>query len=244
MSRDPRPAVIARRLAGVRRIIAVTGGKGGIGKTLVSSCLALSLARAGRRAGLLDLDLTGPCAHLVLGLEGTVPEELNGLLPVARHGLHFMSLACLAAEDPAPLRGEDVTNALIELLAIVQWGELDYLVIDMPPGLSDALLDAVRILRRGEFLVVATASQLVVRTVQRTLRLLAQVQAPVLGVVQNMAAAPTPQVTALAADAGLQLWGCIPVDPDLEAAYGHPEALAATAACQAVADLARRHLLA
>jgi ATP-binding protein involved in chromosome partitioning len=239
---DPRPAVIERRLAQIRRIIAVTGGKGGIGKSMVSSCLALSLARDGHRVGLLDLDLTGPCDHVILGVDTPFPEEEFGLIPPLHHGVRFMSISYFTGEDPAPLRGADVSNALIELLAIVQWGELDYLVIDMPPGLGDALLDAVRLLPRAEFLVVSTASKVVVQTVKRTLRLLDQVRAPVLGVVENMHRGDADAVGAMAREAGLRFWGSLPFDPQLEEALGDAAALAQTRAVVVLAEMARRQL--
>jgi ATP-binding protein involved in chromosome partitioning len=183
---DPRLAVVERRLEGVERIVAVTGGKGGIGKTLVASTVALALARSGRRAGLLDLDLTGPSDHVVLGVEPGFPREEFGVEPPEVHGVRFMSITCFAGDTPAPLRGADVTDALLELLAITRWGELDTLVVDMPPGLGDTLLDAVRLVGRAEHLLVATASRVVLETVRKNLQLLLRMGASVAGVVETM----------------------------------------------------------
>jgi len=249
---DPRLEVIGRRLEEVSRIVAVTGGKGGIGKTMVSATLAASLARNGRRCGLLDLDFTGPCGHLVLGAEASFPEEDFGILPQVAGGVHFMSVTCFTGEDPAPLRGGDVSSALVELLAITRWGQLDYLVIDMPPGLGDATLEAARLLPRAEFLVVSTASRLVVDTVRRTLKLLRRLERPILGLVENMAAdaavgpggpaADTP-VTALAAEWDLPYLGALPRDAGIEDHLGRPEALLGTAYGRALDALARRHLI-
>jgi len=231
---DPRLGVIERRLRETRRLIAITGGKGGIGKSLIASVLALNLERAGHQVGLLDLDLTSPCDHLILGLKPPVPQEQFGLVPPALQGLHFMSIACFIGDRPAPLRGPDFSNALIELLAIVQWGRLDYLVIDLPPGLGDALLDAVRLLPRAEFLAVATASQVVVETVRRTLRLLVQLDAPILGLLENMQQRETSLVTNLAAEFALPYLGAVPFDKTLEAATGDPACLARTPAAAAL----------
>jgi ATP-binding protein involved in chromosome partitioning len=235
---DPRLAVIDRRLASVRQIIAVTGGKGGIGKTLVSSTLALALSASGRRAGLLDLDFTGPCAHLVLGGRRAFPQEDRGILPqlvaLASGEVEFMSVACFTGDDPAPLRGADLTNALIELLAITRWGELDTLVIDMPPGLGDMALDAVQILPRAEYVVVATSAQLVTQTVRRTLALLQRLDRTVSGVIENMVQASTgasivsPTVATLAAQHSVAILGALPADPDIELALGQPTQLLAT----------------
>lgn len=237
MNRDPRLPVIERRLAGVSRILAVTGGKGGIGKTLVATGLALAWGRAGGRAGLLDLDLTGPCAHLVLGGDPPWPEEDYGLVPPLVAGIRFLSLACLSGGRPAPLRGVDLSNALIELLAVARWGELDCLVVDLPPGLGDALLDLVRLLPRAEYLAVATPSRVVVETVRRTLALLAGAGVPVLGVLENMRRGESPLVTGLAADAGLPYLGTLPFDEEVEAAVGDPERLVRTAPVAALCHL-------
>jgi ATP-binding protein involved in chromosome partitioning len=239
---DPRPAVIQRRLEQTGRIIAVTGGKGGIGKSMVSCCLALTLASQGRRVGLLDLDLTGPCDHVILGADSQFPEERFGLVPPLHSDIRFMSISHFTGDDPAPLRGADVSNAIIELLTVVQWGELDLLVIDMPPGLGDALLDAARLLRRAEFLVVSTASQVVVRTVMRTLRLLRQLGAPVLGVVENMQRTGTGEVADLAAAAGVAFWGSLPYDEELELALGRPQLMAETRMMTALQSLVGSHL--
>ena len=239
---DPRAAVVARRVSGVDRIIAATGGKGGIGKSLVATGLAVSLARAGRRVGLLDLDFTGPCDHIVLGAEGGFPEEEFGILPPVVVGIHFMSVTHFAGEEPAPLRGVDLSNALVEVLAITQWGELDYLVIDMPPGLGDATLDVVRLLPRAEYLVVATRSRLVVETVRRTLELLRRLQTPMLGVVENMARSDSDRVPDLAARFGVPFLGSLPFDEELEEALGDPDQLANTRFGREVSLVAGRYL--
>jgi ATP-binding protein involved in chromosome partitioning len=238
---DPRLAVIEERLARVGRIVAVTGGKGGIGKSVISSTLALTLGESAR-VGLLDLDLTSPCDHLILGVNGEFPEEKAGIVPPVIHGVHFMSVSYFSGSHPAPLRGQDFSNALIELLAITQWGELDVLVVDMPPGIADAALDAVRLLRRAEHLVVATGSRIVVETVQRTLVLLKQIDAPVVGLVENMRRSEGELVRALARDNGVPYLGAVPFDPAVEEATGDPDRLAATEVAGALRGLSQRLL--
>jgi ATP-binding protein involved in chromosome partitioning len=237
---DPRIAAVEARFAGVKRIVAVTGGKGGIGKSLVSSALALALARAGKRTGLFDLDLTGPSDHLLLGVECGFPSEEFGIDPLQHEGIGFMSIAHFAGDVPAPLRGDDVTNALLELLAITRWGELDALVIDMPPGLGDATLDAMRLLRRAEFLVVTTPSLVVREVVRRTLRFLSEQQAGVIGVLENMASGDDAAARALAAEYELPFLGSLPFDESVEAASGDVDRLAATPFFAALAPVASR----
>ncbi len=249
---DPRLAVIEPRLAHVGRILAVTGGKGGIGKSLVSSTLAVALAAAGERTGLLDLDFTGPCDHLVLGAAEGFPEEDFGILPQEVAGVHFMSIATFDPLAPAPLRGGDVSNALIELLAITRWGELDTLVIDMPPGLGDMALDAVQLLPRAQYIVVASPALLVAETVRRSLALLQRLDRQVVGVVENMSRTADAQdassteravsdpVRALAQEAGVAVVGSLPRDDEVEATIGHPAQLLETSFGRAVSALIPR----
>lgn len=239
---DPRLAVVERRLAGCRRIVAVTGGKGGIGKSFVASSLALVLADEGKRTGLLDLDLTGPCDHVFLGADDRFPVEDRGIEPTLVAGVRFLSVTFFAKDRPAPLRGPDATNALIELLAITRWGDLDFLVIDMPPGIGDAILDAVRLVPRAEYLVVATPSKVVVETVRRTLRLLTELRAPVLGVVANASRGDSSSVREMAAEHAAPFLGEIPYDEGLEVAVGDAALLRRTPAVRAVREIARASL--
>jgi len=231
---DPRPVVIRKRTAGIRQIIAVTGGKGGIGKSTVAALLALVLAKSGKNAALLDLDLTGPCGHLFLGGTGPFPEEKHGLVPPQIAGVRFMSVAHFTGEHPTPLRGEEITGALLEILTITQWPDVDTLVIDMPPGLGDATLDILRYMPQAEFLVVATPSRVVVQTVKRTVEMLRSAGAKVLGVIENMAGGNEGLVRAMAEEAGVTYLGPVPQDDALEAAIGNPQQLLETDAAKAV----------
>jgi len=236
---DPRLAAIEKRLAPVRRILAVTGGKGGIGKSSVASTLALMLARRGARTALLDLDLTAPSDHVILGAQGRFPTEERGVEPPRIAGLQLMSVAYFLKDHAAPLRGADVTNALIEILAVTRWDPADVLLVDMPPGLGDVALDAARWLPRAEYLVVAGGSRVVLETVRRTLRLLRVLELPVAGVVENMSREETDVIASLARDFDIPLLGALPYDAELEAACGDPDRLAATAFAAALGEVAR-----
>ncbi|MDI6805946.1 MAG: P-loop NTPase, partial [Candidatus Bathyarchaeia archaeon] len=144
---DPRISVINERIKEIRNIITVSSGKGGVGKSLVASTLALTLTKKGYSVGLFDLDFTSPSTHVILGIEGVQPKENKGLVPPSVHGLKYMSIVYYSGEHASPLRGVDVSNALIELLAITRWGKLDFLVVDMPPGIGDATLDLLRLIK-------------------------------------------------------------------------------------------------
>jgi ATP-binding protein involved in chromosome partitioning len=231
---DPRFAGIERRLLDVRRILAVTGGKGGIGKSSIAAILALVLAERGVRTGLLDLDITAPTDHVILGLDGCRPTEEFGLQPPEVHGIQFMSVSHFIGDNPAPLRGADVTNVIIELLAVTCWRELDILVIDMPPGLGDASLDIVRLLRRAEYLIVAGRSRVVLETVRRTLRFLTDLRVPIAGVVDNMAREESATVEQLAQQFGVPFLGAVPFDASLEDATGSAVSIGRTAMAESL----------
>lgn len=233
---DPRLAVLDARLAGVRRIVAVTGGKGGIGKSMVACLCALAAADRGLRTGLFDLDLTSPTDHVILGAPTGFPSEEFGIDPLSHAGLRLMSLALFAGSTPAPLRGTALTAALLELLAITRWGDLDLLVLDMPPGIGDTALDAMRFLPRCEYLVVTTPSLVVRETVRRTLTLLRERGAAIRGLVENMQRGPA-TARELAAEFEVPYLGGVPFDDGVELATGDAGMLRATVAAAAVRSL-------
>lgn len=235
---DPRLSVVAKRLADVERIIAVTGGKGGIGKSFTATVLALTLARLGYRVGLLDLDLSAPSAHVILGLEeGVFPEEDKGIIAPQVQGVAFMSITYFSGDAPTPLRGIDSSNAMLELLAITRWGPLDFLIVDMPPGIGDAAMDVVRWLNRAEFLVVTTASKVALETVKKVIRMLAELQMPVIGVVENMNVKDAATVLDALKEYNVPFLGTIKFDTDLEDAIGDVDALLETDAAKQLARI-------
>ena len=226
---DPRKAIIDERLKEVANIIAVSSGKGGVGKSLIASTLALTLARKGYRAGLFDLDFTSPSTHLILGVkEDITPKEEKGIIPPSIHGLKYMSIIYYSGEYAAPLRGEDISNALIELLAITRWNGLDCLVIDMPPGISDATLDILRLIKKIKFLIVTTPSRLAYETVRKLLNLLKDLKVPVIGVIENMKMKNSDFIRKSVEEAGIAYLGEIPFDKQLEDTIGSVDRLLET----------------
>ncbi|HUV03412.1 MAG TPA: P-loop NTPase [Desulfobacteria bacterium] len=228
MVTDPRLSVIARRLSGIKRIVAVTGGKGGIGKSLTSSLLALTLSRMGYRVGLLDLDLSAPSTHVILGIDGVYPKEEKGIIPPEVHGISFMSIIYFTGNEPAPLRGEDITNAMLELLAITQWGSRDFLIVDMPPGIGDASMDVIRWLKRAEFLVMTTASKVALETVKKVIKMLDELNKPIIGVIENMKMRESSSVYDALHEFNVPLLGAIEFDMNLEDSIGDANALVRT----------------
>jgi ATP-binding protein involved in chromosome partitioning len=240
---DPRTSVINKRLSKISRIIAVSSGKGGVGKSMVATTLALTLAHNGCRVGLFDLDFTSPSTHIILGAPNVQPKEEKGIVPPTVHGLEYMSLVYFVGDSPAPLRGEDVSNALIELLAVTQWGSLDFLVIDMPPGIGDAILDLVRLIKRIEFLIVTTPSLLAFETVKKQVELLCELKMSIIGVIENMKMDVAEGIELETAKLGLKYLGEIPYDPAVEDAIGNEKELLNTAIAKKLRNVAKSIIL-
>ena len=240
---DPRTSVINERLSRISRIIAVSSGKGGVGKSMVATTLALTLKHNGCKVGLFDLDFTSPSTHIILGAQNTQPKEEKGLIPPTVHGLEYMSLVYFVGDNPAPLRGADTSNALIELLTITQWGKLDFLVIDMPPGIGDAVLDLVRLIKRIEFLIITTSSLLAFETVKKQVRLLCELKMPIIGIVENMKMDKTNGVKVETEKLRLKYLGEIPYDPQVEDAIGNETKLLNTAIGKKIQQVAKSIIL-
>jgi len=226
---DVRLSVIDKRLQKINRIIAVASGKGGVGKSLVASTLALNLSKKGYKVGLLDLDLYGPSSHVILGINDfSFPEEEKGILPHKIDDISFMSIVYFTQDKPAPLRGTDISNIIIELLAITQWGELDYLIIDMPPGIGDETLDVIRLVKKSEFLVVTTPSKVAMGAVSKLLLILKELNLPVIGVVENMKMTEGDYIKDSVKKYDMVYLNAICFDKDLEDSIGIPDKLVNT----------------
>ena len=232
---DPRGAVVGKRLSGIGRIAGFYSAKGGVGKTMCTVVTGIALAGQGRKVGILDLDLQGASAHVFLGVHPGLPEEDKGILPLpVLDNLHLMSVAAFTGELPLALRGAEVSEALHELLAVTQWGALDYLFIDMPPGIGDEVLDLARLIPRMEAIVVSTPSPVSVAVVERLLAVLAEMHTGVAGVIANMVRDSAESVKALARRCGVTFAGEVLYEPGVESAVGAPGALGRTGAAAAL----------
>jgi len=234
---DPRLAVIERRFDKIGKVIAVSSGKGGVGKSMVATCLALNLRDQGYEVGLLDLDFTSPATHVILGVEGLYPEEEYGIIPPLAHGLRYMSITHYSLDEPAPLRGVDVSNAIIELLAIIRWEKLDYLIVDMPPGIGDATLDTIRLVPKLEFVVITTPSKVAYQSVRRLLILLKNLRINIRGVIENMVMKPVDYIRSDLATLEIDYIGDIEYCEKLEEALGDPGKLADTGFYKKIGEL-------
>ena len=231
-------------LAGVRNIVAVASGKGGVGKSTVAANLALAWARQGARVGILDADIYGPSQPIMLGLAGqrpTSPDDKT-IIPLKAHGVVAMSIGFLIdAEQPLVFRGPMATQALADLLGRTAWGELDYLVIDMPPGTGDIQLTLSQRVPVAGAVIVTTPQDIALADARKGLRMFEKVNVPVLGIVENMSVHVCSNCghvehlfgagggARMAAQYGVELLGELPLDARVreEADGGAPTVVAA-----------------
>ena len=206
----------------------------------MASALAIRFKEKGYSVGLLDLDFTSPSSHVILGIEELYPEEEYGIIPPTAHGLCYMSITYYSQDKPAPLRGADTSNATIELLAITRWGNLDYLIVDMPPGIGDATLDMIRLSEEIRFLVVCTPSKVAYETVRKQIKLLHELNIPTIGIIENMVMKPTTYVSDRAEEDNTTYLGAINYDPTLEDALGDVELLRKTEFYGSIMDLTEK----
>src|SRR5438132_1997437 len=172
---------------GVRNIIAVSSGKGGVGKSTVAVNVAVALALDGARVGLMDADVYGPNVPIMLGASEARPEvDLNKLIPIEAYGVRVMSMAFLQPGDkPMIVRGPILHGLVKQFLSDVKWGELDYLIVDMPPGTGDVQLSLAQLVPVQGAVLVTTPQDVAIADVRRALRMFETVAVPVVGIVEN-----------------------------------------------------------
>jgi ATP-binding protein involved in chromosome partitioning len=178
----------AMRIPGVRHVIAVASGKGGVGKSTVASNLAVALKQTGTRVGLCDCDIYGPSISLMFGTrERPMATDENKILPIEQYGLRLMSMGFLLDDSsPAILRGPMVTRYTQQFLRQVEWGELDYLVLDLPPGTGDIQLTIVQTVALSGAIVVTTPQEVALIDARKAATMFEKVNVPVLGLIENM----------------------------------------------------------
>lgn len=185
----PRGVMDRGGIPGVKNTVAVASGKGGVGKSTVSVNLAVALAEAGAKVGLLDADVYGPSIPLMMGIH-RLPEidQAERIVPLEAHGIKLMSLGFMLPDHSAPVvwRGPMLAKALTQFLRDVAWGELDYLLIDLPPGTGDAQLTLSQALQLSGVVIVMTPQDVAMTIASRVLVMFRQMKVPILGIVENM----------------------------------------------------------
>ncbi len=246
----------AAKIANVDRIIAIASGKGGVGKSTVASNLAVALARAGRRVGLLDADIYGPSQPRMMGVNRR-PASPDGKIiePLVAHGVTMMSIGLMLKDDEAVVwRGPMIMGALQQLITQVAWGHLDVLIVDLPPGTGDIQLTLCQRTQLTGAIVVSTPQDVALLDARKALDMFRKLNTPVLGLIENMSTYVCPAcgheehlfghggVAAEAARLGLPFLAELPLSLDVRVAgdAGTPVAAGQGAQAEAYARLARR----
>lgn len=224
--------VKAKDLNEIHHILAVMSGKGGVGKSLISGLVAISLRRKGYEVGILDADITGPSIPRMFGIKLPPSGNENGLLPVlSRSGIEVMSInLILPSEDDAVIwRGPLIGRAITQFWEEVLWGKLDYLIVDLPPGTADAPLTVMQQLPITGLIIVFTPQDLTAMVVRKAVKMARQMEKPILGVIENMSYLYVSEIDKrielfgksraqeMAEAAGAPLLGQLPIDPGLAA---------------------------
>jgi ATP-binding protein involved in chromosome partitioning len=247
----------AQPIKGVKNTIAVASGKGGVGKSTVAVNLAVSLAQAGAKVGLLDTDVYGPSAPLMMGVNDKPLMRDNKIVPLEAHGVKVMSIGFIMDPNKALIwRGPLVAQLINQFLNDVHWGELDYLVLDLPPGTGDVQLTLVQKIPISGAVIVTTPQEVALADAIKGLKMFEEVKTPVLGIVENMSGFVCPGCgeqhpifgegggKRTAEANGVELLGQIPIEPSIMTGgdTGTPQAAAApeSATGQAFAHLATR----
>lgn len=243
-----------------RNSVAVSSGKGGVGKTTVAVNLAISLAQSGARVGLLDADILGPNVPMMMGVEVMPPPQNRKLIPAENYGVKFMSMAFLTKPDqPLVWRGPMLHSAIRQLLTDVDWGELDYLIIDLPPGTGDAQLSLAQAIPLTGAIVVTQPMQVAAADALRGLKMFEKLEVPIIGVIENMSGEffgtgagerlaeeqQVPYLGAIPLDAEVRIGGdrgtpIVVSDPDSPAARAFAEISPSVAARVSVLTLAKQ----
>ena len=218
----------AARFNRIKYVIAVLSGKGGVGKSTISALLAVALRRKGHSVGLLDADITGPNIPLMLGLDHMPPPQNEKLIPPEAFGVKVMSMAFLVPPgQPVIWRGPMLHSAIRQFFSDVLWGDLDYMVIDLPPGTGDVQLSLAQSVPLTGGIIVTTPQEVAVIDARKGLATFKQLEVPVLGIVENMGAYTDPQTGAqfsffgegggerMAKEYEVPFLGSIPLDPQV-----------------------------
>ncbi len=227
-----RPTQQEDLLPGVKQVIAIASGKGGVGKSTVTVNLAVAMAQKGAKVGIMDADVYGPSIPLMLGVHGESPlTQDQKIIPINRHGVKAMSLGMLLAEGQVPLwRGPMVASTVKQLLSDVKWGELDYLFVDLPPGTGDAPMTLAQSVPLTGVVIVTTPHNVAANIAGSASQLFKRLNTTVLGVVENMGAMICPECgtetrifagmsgETLAGNLRVPYLGSIPLDPRVSAA--------------------------
>ncbi len=225
------PMFTRKKVPGIKHIVAVGSGKGGVGKSTVAANLAVALSKLGYKVGLLDADVYGPSAPTLFGLKGerVTVDKMNRLVPIEKYGIKILSIGFMLPSEDTPIiwRGPMLMKALTEFLFSTNWGELDFLIMDLPPGTGDVQITLAQNVHLTGAVVVTTPQDVALADVKKAVSMFKEVNIPILGVIENMAYFICPsdkqkyyifgkgRVAEFANTYGLKILGSIPIDPEV-----------------------------
>ena len=209
----------------IKNIVAIASGKGGVGKSTIAVNLAIALGQSGAKVGLMDADIYGPNVHTMLGVNQIPPPKDGKIVPAEAYGIKMISIGLLVdPQQPLVWRGPMLHSAIKQFLMDVQWGELDYLIVDLPPGTGDAQISLSQIITLTAGVIVTLPQKVSVDDARRAAYMFTQVSVPILGVIENMSFLPMPDGSKntifgegggikLAEELGVPFFGELPIDP-------------------------------
>ena len=220
-------------LSNIKKVVGVISGKGGVGKSLVASLLAVLMNRRGYKTAVFDADITGPSIPKAFGIKGMAVADENGLLPTeSRTGINIMSINLLLknATDPVVWRGPLISNTVKQFWTDVIWGDVDYMFIDMPPGTSDVALTVFQSVAVDGIIIVTSPQELVSMIVSKAVNMAEKMNVPIIGIIENMSYLKCPDcgseikvfgeshIAEVADRHGIQVLGRLPIDPKIASA--------------------------
>lgn len=212
-------------LISIKNILAIASGKGGVGKSTVAVNLAIALGKTGARVGLLDADIYGPNAHTMLGVDRIPPPEDGKIIPAEAHGIKLVSIGLMVAPGQALIwRGPMLHSAIRQFVHDVRWGDLDYLIVDLPPGTGDAQISLSQVIKITAGVLVTLPQKVSVDDARRAAAMFKQLSIPIIGIIENMSYLPMPDGSKneifgkgggeqLAREFGVDFIGSLPIDP-------------------------------
>ena len=212
---DHRDIVIKKRLEKIDCVIPIISGKGGVGKSMIATTMSILIAKEGRLVGLLDADLYSSSSSFMLETKEVLKENTHGLIPPSISNVKVMSISLFTGEKPVPLGGKATREVIKEILTITEWGRLNYLIVDMPPGTGDIMMILIETIgNKAKPIIITTPFKPSILTAKKAIELLSSARIPIIGIIENMSTLNRidEDIELISRGFGVKLIGRIPID--------------------------------